>query len=112
MMKGRTLAIMGGVLLYAVLGFFLAEYIAGAAYFLVNKSTPTNITLDTWWQYWHGYSADPVQRKRLQMAAGVAAFLVYGIPLMIISAMGGKRRSLHGDARWATAAEIREAGLL
>lgn len=111
-MKGKTLAIVVAVLTYVVVAFFVAEYIAGGAYFFINKTMPDNITSDTWWSYWHWYSADPVQRKRLQLAAGFAAVLVYLVPLMVISTVMSKRRSLHGDARWATAAEIRKAGLL
>ncbi len=111
-MNAKTIAIVVAVLVYVVVGFFAAEYLAGAVYFLVNKSVPHDITLDTWMSYWHWYGDDPVQRKRLQLSAGAAAVVVYLIPLLIVSAIGGQRRSLHGDARWATAAEIRKAGLL
>jgi type IV secretion system protein VirD4 len=111
-MNGKTIAIAVAVVAYIVAGFFLAEYIAGVAYFLVNKSSPAEVGLDTWAQYWHWYSTDPVQRKRLQLGAGIAGVVVYLIPLMVISAMNNNGRSLHGDARWATAGEIREAGLL
>lgn len=47
-MKGKTLAIMAGVLVYVVLAFFAAEYIAGGAYFLINKTMPDNITTTTY----------------------------------------------------------------
>ncbi|TVT60045.1 MAG: type IV secretory system conjugative DNA transfer family protein [Azoarcus sp. PHD] len=110
-MSGKTLAILGAVLAYVVVGFFAAEYIAGGAYFVVNKSIPTDITLDTWSQYWDWYSDDPVQRKRLQMSAGIAGILVYLVPLMIFSAVRSGGRSLHGDARFAVASEVRKAGL-
>ena len=104
-------AILTAVLLYIILGFFAAKYISGAAYFVFNKSVPQNITLDTWGQYWHWYSKDSVQRKRLQMSAGIAGILVYLVPLFIISAVRNGRRSLHGDARFAVASEVRKAGL-
>jgi type IV secretion system protein VirD4 len=111
-MSGKTLAIAAAVLVYVVAGFFAAEYIAGGAYFLVNKTMPVDITLDTWLQYWNAYGTDPVQKKRLQMAAIVAGVIVYLVPLLILNAVRIKTRSLHGDARWATAGEIRKAGLL
>lgn len=111
-MNAKSLAIAIAVLVYLVAGFFAAQYIAGGAYYLVNKTMPTEISLDTWFQYWNGYSTDPVQRKRLQMAAVIAGVIVYLVPLLVINAVRTKTRSLHGDARWATASEIRKAGLL
>lgn len=110
-MNGKAIAIAVAVLAYIVAGFFLAEYLAGVAYFLVNKTSPADVGLDTWAQYWHWYSTDPVQRKRMQIGAGIAGILVYLVPLMIISALNNTRRSLHGDARFATASEVRKAGL-
>ncbi len=109
--KQQTIAIVVAVLVYAALGFFAAEYIAGVTYYLACKTMPVNISLDTWGQYWHGYSDDPVQRKRLEFAAGIAAFLVYVVPLFIIGAIRNGRRSLHGDARFARSSEVRKAGL-
>ena len=111
-MNGKAIAIAVAVLAYIVAGFFLAEYLAGVAYFLVNKTSPADVGLDTWAQYWHWYSADPVQRKRMQIGAAIGGGVVYLMPLLIASSLGNVRRSLHGDARWATAAEIRKAGLL
>ena len=111
-MSAKKIAIAVAVVLYAVGGCFAAKYIAGGAYFLLNKTGREIITLDTWQTYWHWYGDDPVQRKRLQVAAVASGVIVYLIPLIAISAIGGQRRSLHGDARWATAAEIRKAGLL
>lgn len=111
-MNGKTVAIVVAVLVYITLGFFAAEYIAGGAYFLVNKTMPADITTDTWLRYWSAYADDPVQHKRLQLSAIVAGILVYVVPLFIVAAARGQTRSLHGDARWATAGEIRKAGLL
>lgn len=111
MMNGKAIAIAVAVLAYIVAGFFLAEYLAGVAYFLVNKTNPADVGLDTWAQYWHWYGTDPVQRKRLQIGAGIAGILVYLVPLLIASSLGNSRRSLHGDARFATASEVRKAGL-
>src|SRR5215212_668767 len=92
-------------------GFFLAEYLAGVAYFVVSKTSPADAGLDTWRSYWHWYSDDPVQRKRLQLAAGLAALLVYGAPLLAYAKTRGTSRPLHGDARFARASEIHKAGL-
>lgn len=110
-MKGARAAVVCGVLVFLVAGFFAAEYIAGVAYFIFNKTAPENITFDTWVTYWQWYSGEPAQRKRLQAAAIVAAVVVYLVPLLFVSALANKRRSLHGDARFARASDIRKAGL-
>ncbi|MDQ1815797.1 hypothetical protein RBA41_21100 [Massilia sp. CCM 9210] len=112
-MNGKKGLIAAIVLVYVVAGFFAAQYIAGAAYFAVSKTMPVDIALDTWMRYWEAYGDDPVQRKRLITGAGIAAIVVYVLPLLVVMlASRGPTRSLHGDARWATAAEIRKAGLL
>lgn len=110
-MNSKIAATLIGILIYGIFGFFAAKYIAGSIYFLVNKSAPSNITLDTWNQYWHWYSDDPIQRKRLQMAAGIAGILIYFVPLLIINAIRNRNRSLYGNARFALASEIRKTGL-
>ncbi|MFH0134842.1 type IV secretory system conjugative DNA transfer family protein [Variovorax sp. VaC1] len=110
-MNGKKIAIAFAVLVYIVLGFFLAQYIAGAIYFLLNKTAPEDLSLDTWWTYWGWYKDDPVQHKRLQLAAGVAFVAVYLVPLFVLGAVRNGARSLHGDARFATSGEVRTAGL-
>ena len=99
------------VLAYLAAGYFMAQYLAGAAYFLVNKTLPADIGIDTWWSYWNGYADDPVQRKRLQIAAAIGFALVFVVPLLVVGALSNRRRSLHGDARFAVASEVRRAGL-
>ena len=111
MSKSAKVAVALALLVYVVAGFFAVEYAAGAAYFLINKTAPTDVGLDTWASYWHWYGSDPVQRKHLQLAAGVAIFLTYGVPLLIFAATRAGGRSLHGDARFATSAEVRKAKL-
>lgn len=97
---------------FVLLGAVGAAYIAGCAYFLISKAMPAHIEIDTWLRYWDAYSYDPIQRKRLLIAAAVSAIVVFVAPVIAIVAISKKDRSLHGDARWATHAEIRRAGLL
>src|SRR5664279_2843058 len=85
MSKSVKVAVALALLVYVVAGFFAVEYAAGAAYFLINKTAPSDVGLDTWASYWHWYGSDPVQRKHLQLAAGVAIFLTYGVPLLIFA---------------------------
>lgn len=100
------------ILLYLFVGSVAAAYIAAIAFFLVNKTMPNELAIDTWYLYWNAYSRDPVQHKRL-IASGIASLaIVYGVPLLLLAKHRATRRSLHGDARWATESEIRKAGLL
>ena len=103
--------VFGLIATYLVLGFFLAELLAGGLYFFANKTMPDNLTLDTWSTYWHFYSEDHTQRKRLQFAAGASGFIVFVLPFMILAPLFEKRRSLHGEARFARASEVAKAGL-
>lgn len=111
-MKAKAVAIAAGVLLYGAGGFYAAKYVAGAAYYVINKTMPEDITVDTWGMYWDWYKEDAKQRKRLQAAAGIAGFGIFGVPLFIAASLSAKRRSLHGDARFATMKEVHESGLL
>ncbi len=97
---------------YVAAGSVGAAYLAAIAFFVLNKSVPRNIAFDTWLRYWGAYSADPVQGPRLLLAAAIAAFIVGAAPVLAFVATGRSGRSLHGDARWASTAEIRRAGLL
>jgi type IV secretion system protein VirD4 len=111
-MSKKNIAILLAVLAYLIAGVFVAAYLAGILYYLVNKTLPEHVGFETWMQYWAAYSADHVQRKRLQLSAGVAFFIVYLVPAMIAASLAKGGRSLHGDARFASAVEIRKSGLL
>jgi type IV secretion system protein VirD4 len=109
--KHKRRIIFGVVLAYLIGACFLIPMLAGALYFLANKTLPHDVSLSTWSTYWHFYAADPTQRKYLQFSIGAAVFIVVGIPLLILNAILHKDRSLHGDARFATTAEVRKDGL-
>jgi type IV secretion system protein VirD4 len=100
------------ILGYLALSFVVVQYLAGVLYFLANKTLPHDVALGTWAKYWHFYSVDPIQRKRLQFAMAFALIVMLGIPLLILNAVFQKRRSLHGDARFATPGEIRKKGYM
>lgn len=111
-MKSRTSTIALLSFAYAALGAAASAYLAAILYFAVNKTVPDELTFKTWWRYWQAYSDNPVQHARLVGSALVATVLVYGAPLVAMLRTLGKKRALHGDARWATESEIRDAGLL
>jgi type IV secretion system protein VirD4 len=85
MVNTRHLSIGSAVLAYLVGGFFVAQIMAGAFYFVLNKTLPENFDLGTWWAYWDHYNQNPLQRKRLQISAGLAAGLVYLVPCFVLA---------------------------
>jgi type IV secretion system protein VirD4 len=111
-MSARSL--LRGLLALAVLAALLLAwaYLAGYGYFLLNQARPANVGPHTWQLYWQAYGHDPLQRKRLLLAAALPALVLLGMLLAVALALRPSPRPLYGDARWATTDEIREAGLL
>jgi type IV secretion system protein VirD4 len=93
-------------------GGYATRYIAGGLYLLSHKSDPTVVEADTWGEYWRDYKNDPKQKKKLQGSIAVPILFLFGVPTAIFLSTLNKRRSLHGDAKWATHAEVQRAGLL
>lgn len=87
-------------------------YGSAALYMLFHKQRPAGITAGTMSAFWSEYSADPKERKKLQLALMVPPFVLLLLVPMGIAAATQKRRELHGSARFASAVEIRDAGLL
>lgn len=97
--------IAAGLLIAIVAGLYLSGY-----FFLAfNHLNPIQTTPLTILQYGHYYGHQPAIRRSL-IGSTIAGFLVIGgvavIPLI------PRRRSLHGDARFATRKEIKDRGLL
>lgn len=87
-------------------------WLAGFFFFAFSKTNPFGKTdFSTWWTYWQHYQADPVVAKRLKISAIVAAVVAYGAPIVAVITAMREVRSLHGEARFANAAEIEKAGL-
>ncbi|MDT4292359.1 type IV secretory system conjugative DNA transfer family protein [Methylomonas sp. MO1] len=94
-----------GVLLAILAGFYLSGY-----FFLsVNHQNPVQATPLTILQYGYYYGHKPNLRKSL-IGSTLAGFVVIGgvavLPFI------PRRRSLHGDARFATRKEVKGRGLL
>jgi type IV secretion system protein VirD4 len=87
-------------------------YGSAALYMLFHKQRPSGITAGTMSAFWSEYSADPKERKKLQLALMVPPFVLLLLVPMGIAAATQKRRELHGSARFASAIEVRDAGLL
>ncbi len=87
-------------------------YASAALYMLFHKQRPAGITAGTMSAFWSEYSADLKERKKLQLALMVPPFVLLLLVPMGIAAATQKRRELHGSARFASAIEVRDAGLL
>ncbi|HOM12845.1 MAG TPA: type IV secretory system conjugative DNA transfer family protein [Rubrivivax sp.] len=88
-----------------------AIYVSGVLFLILNKADPAQARLASIVHYWNLYADDDRLRKRLQIAIGVSgAGLLIVLPAALFAA-ARPRRALHGDARFASAAEVARAGL-
>jgi type IV secretion system protein VirD4 len=86
----------------------LAAYLAGAFFLWSVHSDPRQATPLTLSQYGYYYGDRPEIKRRLLGSCAMAfAFVVISLGVWLLP----RRRSLHGDARFASQAEIAAAGL-
>lgn len=111
-MKTRTIALMVVVTIWLAAAGWAVRYAAGGMYLVIHKSNPQLVEASTWSEYWADYKDDPKEKKNLQVSMGVAVFVLFGLPLILVLIASNKARSLHGEARWATSSEAKAAGLL
>jgi len=88
-----------------------AVYLAGVLFLLLNKANPVQAQFTSIVHYWELYADDAPLRKKLQIALGVSGFgLLVLLPAGLFAA-ARPRRALHGDARFASPAEVHRAEL-
>jgi type IV secretion system protein VirD4 len=100
---------------FAVIGYAAlacaAVYLAGVLFLVLNKANPRQAQFTSIVHYWDLYADDAQLRKKLQLAIGVAGIgLLVLLPAGLVAA-ARPRRALHGDARFASPAEVDRAGL-
>ena len=110
-MSRKPILIAVALVLYLPLGLCGADALAGAVFTLANKRMPEDLSLSTWPTSWQTYGEDPDQRKRLQLSAVVGGFVCFGLPVLMGLSLQQRRKPLHGEARFASPAEIQQAGL-
>lgn len=89
-----------------------ALYLSGVLFLVLSKSNPSLAGWNSIVDYWLIYADEPALRKRLLASSGAAYLLTLVLlPMALISA-SRPRRPLHGDARFATFAEVKKTGLL
>ncbi len=88
-----------------------ALYLSGVLFLVLNKANPKQAQFVSIVHYWDLYADDAQLRKKLQLAIGVSGIgLLILLPAGLVAA-ARPRRALHGDARFASPAEIDRAGL-
>ena len=92
-----------------LMGLLLSSYLSSFVFLALNKADPRSASPLTLARYAYHYGDQAIIRQRLglSLAAGLGVMLVSGLAVFL-----PRRRSLHGDARFATRREIRAAGLL
>jgi type IV secretion system protein VirD4 len=110
-MKFPTWAKVLFVLAAVAAGIVVAMYVAGFVFLAANKTNPFNASLATIYQYWYYYRDDPEQKGHFKAAFTVAALIGAAVPIGAVIGMLKGGRALHGDARFATKAEVQKAGL-
>ncbi|HEY0745607.1 MAG TPA: type IV secretory system conjugative DNA transfer family protein [Steroidobacteraceae bacterium] len=92
----------------AILGVAGALYLSAYFFLLFLKLSPLQANPLTIPRYAYYYWEKPEVRSRLLGATGLGALLVGGLALALLLP---NRRTLHGNARFATAGAMRKAGL-
>jgi type IV secretion system protein VirD4 len=110
-MKPKKIALLVIITVWLVAGGWALRYAAGGVYLLTHKADPRQVESSTWSEYWASYKDDPKEKKRLQGSMGASVFLIFILPLFLAAIAMSKSRSLHGDARWATKREVKDADL-
>jgi type IV secretion system protein VirD4 len=90
----------------------LAVYSSAVLFLLLNKVDPRGVSFAGIVTYWQLYKDEPKLRKKLLASIGASA-VGWLIVVPAAAILGSRpRRRLHGDARFATPAEIAAAGLI
>jgi type IV secretion system protein VirD4 len=107
--RRERLRLVGGAIAAVALLATGALYLAGSILLWTLHLKPQNATPATFIRYAYWYGDRPPVRRRI-VGSGLASTLVVGVAGLV--ALLPRRRSLHGDARFATRREIEEAALL
>lgn len=106
--RRSRLSVAGRILLAAIAGLILAQYLAGYLFLWWVRADPRTASPLTIARYAYYYGERDDVRRRLAIASAAGVVLVGGAALI---ALLPKPRALHGNARFATRGEIARAGL-
>ena len=100
-----------------VIAFGIGLYFSGWLATLLLGQYHVKPQWDTWWRYWHAINL-PHTAPSAALKVKIAGGLGFGLPAILWLALayllmrGQKISSLHGNARFATAGDLKKAGLL
>src|SRR5688572_26390023 len=100
----RCAAVLFTLIAFASLLCF-ATYLSAALFLLLSKADPRQATLTSAFHYWRWYSADPRLRKKLIASISASGLGVAVVLPTALAIAARRRRSLHGDARFASPPE-------
>ncbi len=99
----------GTAIALTAIGVIASQYLAGYGFLWSWHLDPRRATPLTIVRYWVYYGHVPVVRRRATECSGAAFALVAALGVLLAIP---KSRPLHGEARFARAAEMARAGLL
>lgn len=114
MSKAAKYAVAGVICALLVGGlWYLGLYAGGRAFAAMQGLAPESVSVDTLGNYMREYGHIKKVHAALMIGYVVAVALpVLPLLLAVAGVLSGSKRELHGSARFASAAEIRKAGLL
>lgn len=93
--------------------WYLGLYAGGRAFAAMQGLSPEVVSVNTLSDYMREYGHIKKVHAALMIGYVISvAFLVLPLALAVAGILSGSKRELHGSARFASAAEIRKAGLL
>jgi type IV secretion system protein VirD4 len=95
------------VTLLTIIGIW--AYLAGGIFLMVFDKKFDDASPLTLYQYWYHYGQEPQIKRWLYITMGISAAVVFSPGLFFFASA---KKSLFGDARFATRREIKKAGLL
>lgn len=99
----------GKIVVVTLLAITAGLYLSGYFFLILNHQNPIHTTPLTILQYSHYYGDNPALRKSL-IGCSASGFAVIGIAALLL--LIPRSRALHGEAKFATTAQIKKRGLL
>jgi type IV secretion system protein VirD4 len=99
----------GKISVVLLLALTAGLYVSGYFFLFANQQNPLSATPFTLFQYRYYYPDNPAIRNSLLSSAAIGFGLIMGLTALLLIP---RKRTLHGEARFATTLEIKQRGLL
>ncbi|MFX6098874.1 type IV secretory system conjugative DNA transfer family protein, partial [Acinetobacter baumannii] len=101
----KALLILVGIALFSIMWAWLS----GGIFLELTGGKIDDATPLTLYQYWKWYGGHQVVLQKIYIAAGITTAVFVLIGLIFLK---GSRATLHGDAQWASKAQVKASGLM